>query len=394
MTTANEENKMSEKKRYKLSPAFLNNPDLGRHTDGPGGNGLSVLVKPTTTQGLLSVTFSQRIRIDGKYTNLGLGSYPQVLLREARQRAKENMQAVEEGRHPRSSDFPIFRQAVEAFIQFNAHKWREGSRSRQDWESSFENHVYPYIGEKKIHTITTIDILTFWDPLWKTKPQTAARVMQRIGAVMRWAQERGFIKADPTPKTRHRPPPPTRMRHLGHLEVAEAVEIVEESNSYVMAVAALKFTFLTVARSGEVRRATWDEIGKATWDEIEKDIWTKPAAHVKSGEKHNVPLSHQAKRVLDEAAEETRRRTGLIFPSFRGKIMSSSSLSNLLRKNGIDAHVHGIRSTFTDWATDTGKDYEQIELSLAHVVRNPYRRSDLLKGRAQLMQEWADCIGI
>ena len=129
-------------------------------------------------------------------------------------------------------------------------------------------------------------------------------------------------------------------------------------------------------------------------DEIEKDIWTKPAAHVKSGEKHNVPLSHQAKRVLDEAAEETRRRTGLIFPSFRGKIMSSSSLSNLLRKNGIDAHVHGIRSTFTDWATDTGKDYEQIELSLAHVVRNPYRRSDLLKGRAQLMQEWADCIGI
>ena len=276
------------------------------------------------------------------------------------------MQAVEEGRHPRSSDFPIFREAVEAFMQFRLPRWREGSRSRQDWESSFKNHVYPYIGEKKIHTITTIDILTFWDPLWKTKPQTAARVMQRIGAVMRWAQERGFIKADPTPKTRHRPPPPTRMRHLGHLEVAKAVQIVEESNSYVMAVAALKFTFLTVARSGEVRRATWDE--------IDGNKWIKPKAHVKSGKLHRVPLSHQAKRVLDEAAEETRRRTGLIFPSRRGKIMPSSSLSNLLRKNGIDAHVHGIRTTFTDWATDTGKDYEQIELSLAHVVRNESHR--------------------
>ena len=387
MTTANEENKMSKKKkRYKLSPAFLNNPDLGRHTDGPGGNGLSVLVKPTTTPGLLSVTFSQRIRIDGKYTNLGLGSYPQVLLKEARQRAKENMQAVEEGRHPRSSDFPTFREAAEEYIQFRFPRWREGSRSRQDWESSFKNHVYPHIGEKKINTITTIDILKFWDPLWKTKPQTASRVAQRIGAVMRWAQERGFIKTDPTPKTRHRPPPPIPMRHLRHREVAEAVKIVEESNSYVMAVVALKFTFLTVARSSEVRRATWNE--------IDGDTWIKPAAHVKSGKIHRVPLSHQAKRVLDEAAEKTRRRTGLIFPSRRGKIMPSSSLSNLLRKNGIDAHVHGIRTTFTDWATKAFKDYEQIELSLAHVVRNPYRRSDLLEGRTVLMQEWADCIGI
>ena len=90
-------------------------------------------------------------------------------------------------------------------------------------------------------------------------------------------------------------------------------------------------------------------------------------------------------RELEKAAEH-RDRTGLIFPSPRGKIMNSSSLSDLLRNNGIDATVHGIRTTFTNWATEQGKDYFEIEMSLAHTIRNPCLHTDLFKGRTDLMQ--------
>lgn len=74
--------------------------------------------------------------------------------------------------------------------------------------------------------------------------------------------------------------------------------------------------------------------------------------------------------------------------------MNSSSLSDLLRKNGINATVHGIRTTFTNWATEQGRDYFEIEIALAHAIRNPYLHTDLFIGRTDLMQKWADYLGI
>ena len=72
----------------------------GRYSDGPGGNGLSLLVKETKTPGLLSKTWSVRLRINGKYTNRGLGSYAKVTLAEARRKALAYQQAVQEDRDP------------------------------------------------------------------------------------------------------------------------------------------------------------------------------------------------------------------------------------------------------------------------------------------------------
>ena len=379
---------MCKKRPLKLSAAFLKTVRCtGRFTDGPGGNGLSVLIKPTKTPGRMSITFAQRIRINNKYTNIGLGSYPKVTLAEARQRALTNMQDLQEGRTLRSKGPPTFQEAAEKCIEDRSKGWRKEGRNQQDWEKSFQNHVYPHIGDMPINTITRGDIWALWDPLWQATPPTAVKVAQRVSAVMRGAQERGHVKSDPTPKsTRTRSTGyPEPMKALHYDRVAEAVEIVEASEPYLPALYALKFTFLTVARSGEVRRATWDEIHKNTW--------TRPRDHIKSGKQHRVPLSKQALRELDKAAEH-RDRTGLIFPSPREKIMNSSSLSDLLRKNGIDATVHRIRTTFTNWAMDQGKRYFEIEMSLAHSIRNPYLQTDLLKGRRDLMQEWADYLGI
>ena len=173
----------------------------GRYSDGPGGNGLSLLVKETKTPGLLSKTWSVRIRINGKYTNRGLGSYPKVTLAEARRKALAYQQAVQENRDPAAAGPPIFRKVVADCIEYRSPTWREGSRSRQDWENSFENHVFPHIGNKPINNITHQDLFEVFASIWVSKHPTAQDLVNRISAVMKWAIGNDFIDSDPTPKT-------------------------------------------------------------------------------------------------------------------------------------------------------------------------------------------------
>ena len=104
---------------------------------------MSLMVRPTKIEGRLSKAWVQRIRINGKGTNLGLGSYPAGTLAEARRRALRNRQAVEEGRNPRARKAPIFRQATEKVIRLHASKWKPGGRSEENWRSTFQTYAYP-----------------------------------------------------------------------------------------------------------------------------------------------------------------------------------------------------------------------------------------------------------
>ena len=138
---------------------------------------------------------------------------------------------------------------------------------------------------------------------------------------------------------------------------------------------AFEFLILTAARSGEVRLATWDEI------DTEAATWTVPAARMKAGLEHRVPLCDRAMAILDEAraiADGSR----LIFPGTRaGKPLSDMTLSKLMRDLGLDGVPHGFRSSFRDWAAEcTNASGEVMEAALAHTVRNtvegrlqPYR---------------------
>ena len=90
-----------------LSASFVKTVrQTGRYGDGRGGHGLSLLVRFTKIGGRFSKTWSQRIRIHGRETNLGLGSYPAVTLAEARRRALRNRQSVEEGHNPDQAEHP------------------------------------------------------------------------------------------------------------------------------------------------------------------------------------------------------------------------------------------------------------------------------------------------
>ena len=143
-------------------------------------------------------------------------------------------------------------------------------------------------------------------------------------------------------------------------------------------------------RSGEVRGARWDEVDDAI------ATWTVPPARMKAKLEHRVPLSSRAVAVLDKA-REIADKSGLLFPSPTGRVLSDSTLSKLLRELGIGAVPHGFRSSFRDWAAErTNVPREVCELALAHVnndrVEAAYRRSDLFERRRILMVEWADYI--
>ena len=378
----------------RLSATFVktvNRP--GRYGDGRGGFGLSLLVKPTST-GRLSKTWSQRVRINGETSNIGLGAYPVVALAEARAAALANQRAVVQGRDPRhrSADIPTFEQAVEKVIAIHEPNWRAGARSAEIWRSSLKTYAIPRLGRKPVNKITTSDVLAVLVPIWNTKRESARRVRQRIGAIMKWAVAEGHRDDNPAGDAigAALPKGGTQREHqraLPHAEVGAALRKVRESNAWPATKLAFEFLVLTASRSGEVRGARWDE--------IESDTWIVPGDRMKAGRPHRVPLSRQALKVLDEARDLTDG-SGLVFPSVRGKVLADMTISKLIRELRVPAVPHGFRSSFRDWCGESGIAREVAEMCLAHTVGNEveraYARSDLFKRRRAVMEQWADYV--
>ena len=181
----------------RLSAAFVKTVKRpGRYGDGRGGHGLSLLVKPTTT-GRLSKTWAQRLQISGRAVNIGLGSYPVVMLAEARRKALANRRTVALGGDPRGGGIPTFAEAVDKVIVIHRDSWRPGSKSEAQWRASLRDYAARRLGDKRVDQITTSDVLAVLVPVWSAKRETARRVRQRIGAVMKWAVAEGYREDNP-----------------------------------------------------------------------------------------------------------------------------------------------------------------------------------------------------
>lgn len=375
-----------------LSAAFVKTVKRpGRYGDGRGGHGLSLLVKPTTTA-RLSKTWAQRLYIAGRAVNIGLGSYPVVTLAEARRKALANRRTVAQGGDPRGGGIPTFAEAADKVIAIHRESWKPGGKSEAQWRASLRDYAMPHLSAKRVDQITTSDVLAVLVPIWSSKRETARRVRQRVGAIMKWAVAEGYRQDNPAGEaigaalprhgklTRHFPA-------LPHSQVAAALATVQASGAWIGTKLAFEFLVLTAARSGEVRYARWQEI------DIECSMWTVPGERMKAGRDHRVPLSRRALAVLGEA-HEIASRPGLIFPAPTGSVLSAMTMTKLVRNLGIEAVPHGFRSSFRDWAAEkTDHPREVIEAALAHVVRNKveaaYRRTDLFERRRRLMEDWA-----
>ena len=179
-------------------------------------------------------------------------------------------------------------------------------------------------------------------PVWQERPETARRIKQRLGAIMRWAVAESYRDNDPTTSLSAALPKHNSVRQhhkaLPFAEVSGALDVVRASGAYIMTRLAFEYMVLTACRSGEIRLAQWNEI------DVESATWTIPANRMKTKREHRVPLSPRALEILAEA-QEYADKSGLIFPSISGRAMSDSTLSKLLRENGMSNAVpHGFRA--------------------------------------------------
>jgi integrase len=352
-----------------------------------------------------------RYRLGGRRRYCGLGSTLRVTLAEARKRAAEARSVLMAGNDPISlkqgqrtaahlsaARAVTFAKAGAQYI--DAHRSGWSAKSTQAWTSSFDQHVYPVIGALPVQEIDTSLVMRVIEPIWTTKTETASRVRARIEAVMDWAATRGFRKGDnPARWDGHLEnllPAKTKVAKVEHLDAMPYAALPEFMTRLRgdagMAAQALEFTILTAARSGEALKADWAEIDFAA------KVWTVPAARMKAGVEHKVPLSDAAMTLLGSLPG---KRVGVVFAGTKaGKPVNRSALLLQLRGMGQpNATVHGFRSAFVDWAHETTAfPTEAIELSLAHsvgsAVTKAYRRTDLFDRRRALMAAWAGfCAG-
>ena len=368
--------------------------EKGRYGDGAG------LYLYVTKSG--SKSWVQRIVVNGRRRDIGLGGYPTIGLAEARTRAAANRVVVAEARDPvaekRRPPKPTFKTAAHQVHQANLPRWRNPKHAAA-WIRTLERFAFPAFGNMPVDQIARADVLAVLTPIWSTTPETARRVRQRIRTVMRWAMAHGFIENNPAGEAIDGALPPMprvkdSLRALPYREISEALKIVEASRSSDSARLCLEFIVLTAARSGEARGALWSEM------DLDQALWHVPAARMKGGLEHRVPLSTAA---LDVVARARKLHDGsdLVFPSPRrtGQPLSDMTLTKVLRDNGLShlATVHGFRSTFRDWGSETEAASDRVlELALAHrpgnEVERAYARSDLLELRRPVMEAWGEFV--
>ena len=329
------------------------------------------------------------MKVGGRLTNVGLGSYPVITLAEARARALENARAVAAGKDPRTGDAPTVAEAWEQVIRLRRPTWRDGGKSESQWRASFRDYVEPQLGSKLVSEVTTADVLAVLLPHWHERAETMRRVKQRLGAVLGWALAQGHgddnpARSEALTAALPKQPAGSHQRALPPEEVPAAVAAIRAGTASPVVKLAVEFVVLTGCRSGEARSATWDEING--------DTWTIPGERTKTGKPHRIPLSSGALAVLDEA-RHLGDDTGLIFGAHRtGKPLSDNTLGNALRTAEIPATIHGMRASLRDWLAAQGVPYELAEAVLAHQPRGiakSYRRDDLLEARRPIMERWA-----
>jgi integrase len=367
----------------------------GRHRDG-SVRGLYLVVRDSGSR-----SWVLRYQLRGRRRDMGLGPYPEISLADARERALDARRTLKRDEKDPLAErgtrtkIKTFKDMAEALFESKRPGWRSSSKHAQQWRASLETHVFPRLGGRDVQSIDTAAVLAVLQPIWTTKPETAARVRQRIEAVLDYAtvlrQRGGSNPARWRGHLDHLLPKPRSVRaveHFAALDWRRAPEFwAELAKRQSIDARALGFAILTAARSNEVRGATWREI------DLDAAVWTVPASRVKSFKEHRIPLVSAAIALLGAPGAPDQ----LVFESSirRGRPLSGATFKALLTRMGY-GHVtpHGFRSCFRDWAGETTHHpREVIEAALAHRLKDKaeaaYARGDLFQKRRRLMEDWA-----
>ena len=344
---------------------------------------------------------------DGKSHEMGLGSLKAVGLAAARAKAAECRALLADGIDPIAArEANRAQQAVEtargisfdacaaAYIKSHSNAWKNQKHVAQ-WTATIRTYVSPVFGSLPVQAVDVALVMKVLEPIWTTKPETAARIRGRIESVLNWAKARGYRAGEnPAQWKGHLDqllPARGKIQKVKHHaalpydQIAQFIDALRTQEG--IAPFALEFAILTAARTGEVIGARWREIDLAS------EIWTIPAERMKSGREHRVPLSAGAMAILQGLSKGEAE--DFVFAGSEKRPLSNMALLMLLRRMGHRTlTVHGFRSTFRDWAAErTNFQAEVAEAALGHTVGNKvelaYRRGDFFEKRRHMMAEWA-----
>ncbi|MFD0738218.1 tyrosine-type recombinase/integrase [Lysobacter koreensis] len=363
----------------------------GKHADG-GGLWLQV-----TATGARAWVF--RYALAGQERFMGLGPLHTVSLARAREDALAARLELRNGLDPLEqrkaklaarAGIPTFKAAAADFIAENRSGWKNPKHADQ-WENTLATYAEPIIGSKPVNAITTEDVLEVLRPIWTTKTETASRVRQRIESVLDAARVKGLREGENPARWRGHLakllPKPTAVRQVKHFAALPYAEmpafVAKLRGESGTAARALEFLILTAARTNMVT--------KAQRREVVGDKWLVPRDRMKARRPHVVPLPDRAVEILD-----AQPAGDWLFPGDRNKPhLSNAAMDALLERMGFGhVTVHGFRSSFKDWASETTTFPNEVsEAALAHVIKDKaeaaYRRGALLEKRRELMDAWA-----
>jgi integrase len=378
-------------KEKRLSYATIRNlKEAGSYGDG---NGLYLKVDKSGAK-----RWFQRIVIQGKRRDIGLGSAALVSLAEAREQALQHRKVARSGEDPiaakrRSTGILTFEETAKRVHKLSEPTWRNAKHGQQ-WINTLTAYAFPTIGSKRIDTVTNADVLAVLMPIWTVSEETARRVKQRIGTVMKHAMAEGWRTDNPAEAITKALPRHDRSKVVHRLAlpcraVSHAIATVKASNATQATKLAFEFMVLTATRPSESLKARWSEFN------IDAGLWTIPAARMKAKKEHCVPLSKRCLAIMGEARILRQAESDLVFPGTKkDRPLSENTLSKLMKQLNIAAVPHGFRSSFRDWAGDeTTHAREVIEFCLAHVTKDKseaaYARSSLLAKRSKVMSDWS-----
>jgi len=374
--------------------------------------GLFLLVQPSG--GML---WRMKYRIDGRdeagepkrvEKKLGLGIYPDVSLKDARERRDEARRMLANGIDPadqkrrdiqaaKVSAVNTFTAVAEAFIAKNE---RDGLAAntlvKRRW---FVRLLQKSIGHRPIAEIQPFDILEAVRPFEAAKnDEKAHRTLQFVGSVYRFAVANQMAASDPTRDLRGALAKRQPKHHAAILEPKRVGELLRTIDGYEgqglpITRIALQLSPYVFVRPGELRQAEWTEI------DLEAAIWRIPAAKMKARIEHAVPLSTQA-IALFKAAGALTGDGRYVFPSIRtpAKPMSENTVNAALRRlgyTGDEMTAHGFRATASTLLNESGKwSADAIERALAHkdrdAMRGSYHRGPHWDERVAMAQWWGD----
>jgi len=358
------------------------------------GNGLALWVSPTGAK-----TWRWHYRFGGKPQTMGFGPYPEVSLKDARERLSSERSKLREGADPM-----LARRATRAGVTLK-EACETYWRGRQDLSASYltnamralEMHVYPKLGDRVLATVSRDDVLEVLNAMNAAGLFAYLRKTRMwLGQVFDWGIEHKHCEANPcasikTEKAFGR----RKVQHFAALKPSEVPGLMQRLSfeGELQSVLACRFLAYTWTRTGEMRLMRWDE--------LEGDVWRLVDDRMKKDREHLVPLPRQALEIL-KLQRLRCRGSAYVWPCDRrvDRPMSENAVLYLLHRVGYKGKMtgHGWRTVASTWANEAGFNPDAIERQLAHApddeVRATYNQAAYLPERKRMMQAWADWLDV